>query len=139
MPHPKLYRAAWATMKLSSISLVMSVGSFIGIGVAKALTAVDGMIAYSPILTISALFVVVSLWGMGCALILFWLHRRNVRRRQFAQRSITIPLEPMEKQPGWNRAVLGYFHRGSELRTRDEEFKKAFAMRAQVPPPRRKS
>jgi len=35
-----------------------------------------------------------------------------------------------EKPPGWNKAVLGYFLRGPELRRPTPEFRGAFAERA---------
>ena len=40
-----------------------------------------------------------------------------------------IRLRPMEKPPGWNEAVLRWFHRGPELRD-SEDFRSAFRERA---------
>lgn len=41
-----------------------------------------------------------------------------------------------EKPPGWNDAVLGYFHNGPEARHITSEFADAFHRRAKKPPPR---
>lgn len=48
-----------------------------------------------------------------------------------------IALQPREKPDGYNDAVIGWFHHGPELRQRDEEFHRGFAIRAAVPPPRK--
>jgi hypothetical protein len=49
-----------------------------------------------------------------------------------------IALDPRPKPDGYNDAVIGWFHRGPELRQRDEEFHRGFAVRSAVPPPRKK-
>lgn len=41
-----------------------------------------------------------------------------------------------EKPAGWNRAVLGWFMRGPELRQPTDDFRDAFHKGAQQPPPR---
>ena len=50
----------------------------------------------------------------------------------------TIPLQPMDKPPGFNKEVLKWFHHGPEGRVVDDEFKAGFAARSQVPPPKAK-
>lgn len=42
-----------------------------------------------------------------------------------------IPLEPMDKEPGWNEAVLHWFHNGPELREPNDDYRAAFDERAQ--------
>lgn len=58
--------------------------------------------------------------------------------RRRALRHPKIPLDPRAKEPGYNDAVIGWFHNGPELREPGEDFAKGFASRAIVPPPRRR-
>tara|TARA_R110000824_G_scaffold401790_1_gene616470 strand:- start:51794 stop:52240 length:447 start_codon:yes stop_codon:yes gene_type:complete len=47
-------------------------------------------------------------------------------------RSATIPYEPMEKDPGYNKAVLFWFFNGPELRKPSVDFEDAFNARSEA-------
>lgn len=49
-----------------------------------------------------------------------------------------IALDPRDKPDGYNDAVIGWFHKGPELRVKDDDFLRGFAIRSAVPPPRKK-
>ena len=61
---------------------------------------------------------------------------RDERARSMKHPLLTF--DPHEKEPGYNRAVLGWFHEGPELRQPNDDFNRAFSARSLVPPPVKK-
>lgn len=122
-------------MRLSLKSLAISLLAFLFVGLFQALTSIRGIISNPTALSWALMAILVSFMGIGVSLCLSWASKRAHIKRMRSIRHQTIPILPMDKEPGWNKAVLGWFHRGPELREPDQDFKDGFAARSQVPPP----
>ncbi len=95
-----------------------------------------------PIVGTSFIFAsLICFTGIAACLIGLCLDRLAQELRDERARWMKHPLltfDPHEKEPGYNRAVLGWFHEGPELRQPNDDFSRAFAARALVPPPVKK-
>ena len=127
--HKILYRTAFiigglALLAYFAFGFVMVVNDIQDVDAYDAAISVSiSILAFILALIIGALSFFVGRWQREVAF-------RLAGRRK----SKTIPLEPMEKEPGWNKAVLHWFHNGPENRPQSDEFDNAFEARSQVPP-----
>jgi len=116
----------------------MSLAAFMIATIWGAVRAVAGIFTQPTAFAVCVACIFLSVMMMGVAWALgHWADEAD-RARARRTPSQTIPFAPIEKPEGFNRDVLHWFHKGPELRIRDEEFSKGFAARAQVPPPKAK-
>ena len=133
-------RIAEGLFKVCLMLATSSLFGFVIVGGVEIAVSSDGVVGDATYLAICALLFVlaVAIGLCGFALEQIADYRATKAARLARRRRPMIPLQPMEKEPGYNKEVVAWFHGGPELRERDAEFHQGFAARSQVPAPRRK-
>jgi hypothetical protein len=98
--------------------------------------SVAGVLSQPTVLAFAALGIIFGIFLIVIGHFLdVWSKNRIEARSRFKP---LIPLEPREKEAGYNEAVIHWFHNGPELRERNDDYRAGFAARAKVPPPKRR-
>lgn len=129
-------RIAEALFILSLWIAFISLLAFVVAGTMLSIASGDGVIRDAPLLSYIALAFLFSIFlGIFSSGLASFAEKRAASS---ARPKPMIRIQPMDKAPGWNEAVLRWFLKGPEKRVMTDDFKQGFAARAQVPPPKRR-